>query len=117
MSDALGLDLLIISFSSGKNQKSVREGGKYDYCDYCNYWPYLSSNSVYNYNITLGNWYHSSSLAISWFSWLMNHEITIITTFLFSQKVTRYTKYTIIATLALLRKVMREADEKLTINK
>ena len=67
--------------------------------------------------ITLGNWYHSSSLAISWFSWLMNHEITIITTFLFSQKVTRYTKYTIIATLVFLRKVMREADEKLTINK
>ena len=64
--------------------------------------------------ITLGNWYHSSSLAISWFSWLMNHEIT---TFLFSQKVTRYTKYTIIATLVFLRKVMREADEKLTINK
>ena len=67
--------------------------------------------------ITLGNWYHSSSLAISWFSWLMNHEITIITTFLFSQKVTRYTKYTIIATWVFLRKVMREADEKLTINK
>ena len=88
--------MLIISFSSGKKQKSVREGAIF---------------------ITLGNWYHSSSLAISWFSWLMNHEITIIATFLFSQKVTRYTKSTIIATLVFLRKVMREADEKLTINK
>ena len=37
--------------------------------------------------ITLGNWYHSSSLAISWFSWLMNHEITIIAFFTKSDEV------------------------------